>query len=53
MILVYDVGNTNIVFGVYQGRQLLQHWRISTDKSRTADEYAVVMKTLFLFGFAF
>ncbi|ADY54595.1 pantothenate kinase [Syntrophobotulus glycolicus DSM 8271] len=49
MILVYDVGNTNIVFGVYQGRQLLQHWRISTDKSRTADEYAVVMKTLFSF----
>lgn len=49
MILVFDVGNTNIVFGVYKGRKLLQHWRISTDKSRTADEYAVVMKNLFSF----
>jgi type III pantothenate kinase len=49
MILVFYVGNTNIVFGVYKGRKLLQHWRISTDKSRTADEYAVVMKNLFSF----
>lgn len=50
MILVFDVGNTNIVLGVYENRELTQHWRVSTDKSRTADEYAVVIKNLFDFG---
>lgn len=49
MILVFDVGNTNIVLGVYEDRRLTQHWRVSTDKSRTADEYAVVIKNLFDF----
>lgn len=47
MILVFDVGNTNIVLGVYANRELTQHWRVSTDKSRTTDEYAVVIKNLF------
>ncbi len=49
MILVFDVGNTNIVLGVYEEHQLLHHWRISTDKSRTADEYAVIVRNLFNF----
>lgn len=49
MILVFDVGNTNIVLGVYKGHQLLHHWRVSTDKSRTADEYAVIVRDLFDF----
>lgn len=47
MILVFDVGNTNIVLGVYKQRELTHHWRVSTDKSRTADEYAVVIRNLF------
>jgi type III pantothenate kinase len=47
MILVFDIGNTNIVLGVYQGRNLLEHWRISTATQRTADEYAVLLKALF------
>lgn len=50
MILVFDVGNTNIVLGVYENRELTQHWRVSTDKSRTTDEYAVVIKDLFDFS---
>lgn len=50
MILVYDVGNTNVVMGVYEDRDLLHHWRISTDKSRTVDEYAMVIKNLFDFN---
>jgi type III pantothenate kinase len=50
MILVFDVGNTNIVVGVYNERVLIYHWRISTDKSRTVDEYAIVTKNLFNFG---
>lgn len=47
MILVFDVGNTNIVLGVYDQKELIYHWRISTDKSRTVDEYAVIIKNLF------
>ncbi|AET65850.1 pantothenate kinase, type III [Desulfosporosinus orientis DSM 765] len=47
MILLFDVGNTNIVLGVYDERTLTHHWRVSTEKSRTVDEYAVVVKNLF------
>ncbi|HBP64907.1 MAG TPA: type III pantothenate kinase [Desulfosporosinus sp.] len=50
MILVFDVGNTNIVLGVYDERVLTHHWRVSTEKNRTVDEYAVVIKNLFDFS---
>ncbi|KJR47906.1 Pantothenate kinase type III [Desulfosporosinus sp. I2] len=50
MILLFDVGNTNIVLGVYDERAMTHHWRVSTDKSRTMDEYAVVIKNLFDFS---
>ncbi|MDH7478549.1 MAG: type III pantothenate kinase [Syntrophomonadaceae bacterium] len=50
MILVFDVGNTNTVMGVYEGSRLLTHWRISTDRQKTADEYAVLFKSLFDFN---
>lgn|GEM_PF-7099963 len=33
MILVIDIGNTNIVLGVYQDRELIHYWRISTEKT--------------------
>lgn len=47
MLLVIDVGNSNIVLGVYDKKLLVQHWRLSTDKSRTSDEYAVLLHSLF------
>jgi len=47
MLLVIDVGNSNIVLGLYDGTLLLRSWRLSTDKSRTSDEYAVLLHTLF------
>jgi len=47
MILVFDVGNTNIVMGAYQDSRLLKHWRIRTDSQRTCDEYGVLIKSLF------
>ncbi|MHB8157327.1 MAG: type III pantothenate kinase [Desulfocucumaceae bacterium] len=47
MVLVFDIGNTNIVLGVYEGNSLIEHWRISTATKRTADEYAVLLKALF------
>jgi type III pantothenate kinase len=47
MLLVIDVGNSNIVLGVYDNSNLLRNWRLSTDKSRTSDEYAVLFHSLF------
>jgi type III pantothenate kinase len=47
MILVVDVGNTNIVLGIYEGKELLHHWRLSTNRSATADEYGMTMYNLF------
>ena len=43
MILVIDVGNTNIAFGVYEGRKLLNHWKVSTDRDKTSDEFGMLM----------
>lgn len=47
MILVVDVGNTNIVLGLYQNRELTHHWRLSTNRSSTVDEYGVLITNLF------
>ena len=47
MLLVIDVGNTNIVLGVYDKAELVGHWRISTDRVRTTDEYGMLMMNLF------
>lgn len=49
MLLVFDVGNTNIVLGVFKGNELFESWRISTDKVRTDDEYAILVRQLFSF----
>ncbi len=44
MILVIDIGNTNITFGVYDNDpELKYHWRIKTDHDRLADEYGIIM----------
>ena len=47
MLLVIDVGNTNIVLGVYKDTELLDHWRIPTNRQRTTDEYGVLIRELF------
>lgn len=47
MILVMDVGNTNIVLGVFDGKKLLHDWRLSTKRSATADEYGLAICNLF------
>ena len=38
MVLVIDVGNTNIVVGAFDGDKLVKNWRISTDYKKSADE---------------
>lgn len=47
MLLAFDVGNTNIVCGVFNKRELVGHWRIATDKLQTADTYAAELGMLF------
>jgi type III pantothenate kinase len=49
MILVVDVGNTHTVLGLFEGRGLVDHWRIATHISRTEDEYGILLKELLLF----
>jgi type III pantothenate kinase len=41
MLLAADVGNTNVVFALFEGRAIKARWRIATDPRRTGDEYAV------------
>lgn len=47
MLLAVDVGNTNIVLGVYERNKLLISWRVSTNRLQTSDEYGVILKNLF------
>ena len=46
MLLVIDVGNTNIALGVYKDGQLMADWRLRTQRGRTADEYGVYLREL-------
>ncbi len=46
MLLVIDVGNTNIVYGIYDGEALVHQFRVESARGRTADEYAVVLRQL-------
>ena len=47
MLLAIDIGNTNIVIGVFKGEILSQHWKIQAGRERTCDEYAVTLLHLF------
>jgi len=46
MLLAIDIGNTNIVLGLYDGLKLITHWRLLTEAERTADEYGVIISYL-------
>ena len=46
MVLAVDIGNTNIVFGVFDGGRIMCHWRIGPDKSKTSDEYGILFREL-------
>ncbi|MEG2936378.1 MAG: type III pantothenate kinase, partial [Clostridium sp.] len=47
MIFVLDVGNTNIVLGIYKDKELMVEWRLSTDYKKTSDEYMIEVSQLF------
>jgi type III pantothenate kinase len=46
MLLTIDAGNTNTVIGLFEGEEVIEHWRIATDPVRTADELAVILQGL-------
>lgn len=51
MLLAIDLGNTNVVFALFEGRSIRARWRIATDPRRTGDEYAVwLMQLLAIHG---
>ena len=47
MLLVIDAGNSNTSLGVYQESELVAHWRLTTIRNRTVDEYGVLARNLF------
>lgn len=46
MLLAIDIGNTNTVIGLLDGFELLFRWRLASDSTRTADEFAILLKEL-------
>ena len=46
MVLTIDIGNSNIAFGIHNGEEIVEHWRLRTDPSKTADEYRVLFRSL-------
>ena len=47
MLVTMDVGNTNTVLGVYRGSELVAHWRLTTLRDQTVDEYGILTRNLF------
>ncbi len=47
MLLTLDVGNTNTVLGVFRGKELVAHWRLTTARDQTVDEYGILTRDLF------
>jgi type III pantothenate kinase len=46
MLATIDIGNTNVVWGIFEGSTLLAHWRLATNPKATADEYGVLCVNL-------
>ncbi|MDA8371045.1 MAG: type III pantothenate kinase [Nocardiopsaceae bacterium] len=46
MLLAIDVGNSHTVLGLFDGADLVEHWRVSTEANRTADEWSVILQGL-------
>jgi type III pantothenate kinase len=47
MLLTLDVGNTNTVLGFFRGLELVAHWRLTTARDQTVDEYGILTRELF------
>jgi len=47
MLLTLDVGNTNTVLGLFRNAELVAHWRLTTARDQTVDEYGILTRELF------
>lgn len=47
MLLALDAGNSNTVLGVFRGHELVAHWRLTTARNQTVDEYGILTRNLF------
>jgi type III pantothenate kinase len=47
LLLTIDAGNTNTVLGIHDGATLSAHWRLTTRREQTADEYGILVRSLF------
>jgi len=47
LLLTIDVGNTNTVLGLHEGTEIRAHWRLTTRREQTADEYGILVRNLF------
>jgi type III pantothenate kinase len=47
MILTLDIGNTNIKTALFDGEEMVNYWRISTDRNKSSDEYGIMLVNLF------
>jgi len=50
MLLAIDIGNSNTSLGVFDGDRLVTHWRLTTARERTVDEWGVLTRNLFALG---
>lgn len=50
MLLVIDVGNTNVVMGIYKGHELTSNWRVHTERNTTEDEFNILATNLLAAG---
>jgi type III pantothenate kinase len=54
LLLTVDIGNTNTVLGFHENGALRAHWRLTTRRDQTADEYGILFRNLFaVSGYAF
>jgi type III pantothenate kinase len=47
LLLTVDIGNTNTVLGIHEGAEIKVHWRLATRREQTADEYGILIRSLF------
>ena len=47
MVLTLDIGNTNIKTALFEGMEMVQYWRVSTDRNMSSDEYGILLMNLF------
>jgi type III pantothenate kinase len=48
VLLALDAGNSNVTIGAFDGRNLVEHWRLRTVRDQTADEWGILLRNAFL-----